>query len=169
MYFGGDLGLLPPSTLFQVFNLAPLTGMLKIENERRTARFFFREGKLVFATGDCNRKRIGELLVEAGAITRAQLEEVLEIWESEGHARRVGEILVERGHLDPPIIAEALREQMRNVVYDVLTWKEGKFTFLEGHMPDQDEIFLDAEMNGLLLEGLRRFDEAVAEAALFQA
>lgn len=169
MYFGGDLGLLPPSTLLQIFNLAPLTGMLKIEHGHRTTRFYFREGKLVFAAGDSNRKRIGELLVEAGCITRAQLDEVLDIWESEGHARRVGEILVERGYLDPPTIAEALREQMRNLVYDVLTWKEGKFTFLQGHIPDQDEIFLDAEMNGLLLEGLRRFDEAEAEASILQS
>jgi Type II secretion system (T2SS), protein E, N-terminal domain len=55
-------------------------------------------------------KRLGELLIEAGAITPADLEGALAA-QASGDPERVGEILVARGRLDPTTLARALSHQ----------------------------------------------------------
>ncbi|WP_157469836.1 ATP-binding protein [Desulfobulbus elongatus] len=56
---------------------------------------------------------LGELLIEAGLVDPATIDQALEMQRSEpvGHARRLGEVLVAMGRLSPEQVAHALREQ----------------------------------------------------------
>jgi len=56
------------------------------------------------------RKRLGELLIEKGLITRKQLDRVLEIQRETG--KRLGEILIEEGLIDERQIVEILETQL---------------------------------------------------------
>jgi Type II secretion system (T2SS), protein E, N-terminal domain len=55
-------------------------------------------------------KRLGELLIESGAVTAAAVDEALAA-QAGGHPERLGEILVARGKLDPVTLARALSHQ----------------------------------------------------------
>ncbi|HEY8240138.1 MAG TPA: hypothetical protein VIH35_01765, partial [Kiritimatiellia bacterium] len=55
--------------------------------------------------------RLGEILVEAGRITRAQLSQALERQKSEAPARRLGEILVASEQITEEALVEALARQ----------------------------------------------------------
>ncbi|AZT90865.1 type II secretion system protein GspE [Caldicellulosiruptor changbaiensis] len=56
------------------------------------------------------RKRIGELLLDAGIITRQQLDEALQIQKKTG--KKIGEILVEKGYVTEDEILEVLEFQL---------------------------------------------------------
>ncbi len=56
------------------------------------------------------RKRLGELLLEAGAITGEQLEKALEIQRASG--RRLGEILLKEKFITEDVLLKVLEEQM---------------------------------------------------------
>src|SRR2546423_15542971 len=53
--------------------------------------------------------QLGRILIAAGLLTEAQLEEALE--EQEQTSRRLGEIIVRRGFVSGPALANALAEQ----------------------------------------------------------
>ena len=165
MDFGGDLRILEPTTIFQLFNMSRLTGMLKFEHENRVASFYFKDSRLIYTTINSTRKKIGELLIEQGQITQPQLEEALEVSKKNKGTKRIGQILIDRGFLDSKSLSNAIKEQMKEIVYKVLPWKEGKFVFISEIEPENEDIYLNLGLDHLILEGMRRIDEG---APMFQ-
>ena len=78
MDFGGDLAVLDAALIFQILNMSGLTGVLKLIAIDNVARFYVREGELLYATIETRRKRIGQFLVEKKIISKKQLDETLE-------------------------------------------------------------------------------------------
>lgn len=68
-----------------------------------------------------NSKRLGELLIEAGVITREQLDTLLSLQKSSG--KKLGELLVEENITDERQIVEVLEFQLRipRIVFDDIT------------------------------------------------
>ena len=77
------------------------------------------------------RRKIGEILIEGGTITKEQLKAALE--GADGTTKRVGEVLQEQGACDDKAIAKALAEQF-GMTYIALDGKEG------APAPDMDLI-----------------------------
>ncbi len=160
MDFGGSLMVLEPSMVFQVASICGLTGKLKLITADNVASFYFKKGELLYATIDTRRKRIGEFLIEKGIISRQQLSEALAEYRSINGVERIGNILIKHGYLDKRSLVSAIQEQMKEVVYEVLPWKEGQFAFFNMAEPMDEDIVLDIRMDHLILEGLKRMDEA---------
>src|SRR5437762_12472445 len=80
--------------------------------------------------------------------------------ERQGDKRRLGEILVSLGAITPRELERQVRFQIEEVVFEVMSWREGYFSFTEG-LPD--EVPADATVRipteALLMEGARRIDE----------
>jgi hypothetical protein len=162
MDLGGDLSVLEPSMIFQVTGICGLTGKMKLITIDNVASFWFREGGLLFATIDTRRRKIGEFLVDNNFISREQLEEVLEETQKKGR-KRIGNILIDKGYLDFETLEKAIHEQIKEVVYEVLPWKKGQFVFFSEVGPEDEDILLDIRMDHLILEGLKRIDEAARD------
>lgn len=160
MDFGGDLAVLEPVVVFQIINMSGLTGALKLITTDNAARFYFKEGELVYATIETRRKRIGKFLVERELITQRQLDEVLEIYLARKKGRKIGHFLIEGGFLDREALVSAIQDQMKDVVYEALRWKSGKFEFFNREKPGEEDILLDVKLDHLILEGLKRLDES---------
>jgi type IV pilus assembly protein PilB len=65
-------------------------------------------------TGVATRRRLGEVLVDSGVLTREQLEQALRAQrEDPGGRRRLGEVITELGFADEVQIARALSDQLR--------------------------------------------------------
>ncbi|MEK7867240.1 MAG: PQQ-binding-like beta-propeller repeat protein, partial [Planctomycetota bacterium] len=107
--------------------------------------------------------RLGEMLVQAGRITPAQLETALSLQKETGS--RLGEVLVRLGLAAEEDIERYVRAQIEEEIYDLFTWKEAQFEFLDG--PPSKELTatgvrptsLSFDIQGLLLEAARRLDE----------
>ncbi|MCK4236370.1 MAG: DUF4388 domain-containing protein [Candidatus Krumholzibacteria bacterium] len=160
MDFGGNLTTLEPSMVFQILSISGLTGALKFVTLGNVASFYFERGELIYATIDTRKKKIGRFLIEKGLITEEQLGEVLEEFMSKEGDERIGHILIDREYLDYDTLVSVIQEQMKEVVFEVLSWKEGQFMFLNGVQPENEDILLEIKIDHLILEGLKRLDEA---------
>ena len=56
-------------------------------------------------------KRLGEILMAQGRLTREQLEEALQVQRREGRRRLLGQILVSRGYVSAAAVKAALAKQ----------------------------------------------------------
>mgnify|MGYP000257884234 CR=1 FL=1 len=160
MDLGGNLSVLDPPSIFQLLNMSSMTGELKFVTAERVASFYFKKGDLIYATCDSNKKKLGTFLMERSYISEEQLYEALkEFWLNQGN-KRIGNIMIEKGFIEKGILVDTIQEQIKEVVYDVLSWTEGQFIFFRGVQPRDEDILLDVKMDHLILEGLKRLDES---------
>ncbi len=160
MDLGGNLSVLDPPSIFQLLNMSAMTGELKFVTADDVASFYFKEGQLIYATIDKKKKKLGRFLIEKGWITEDQLYDALkDFWTHQGN-KRIGNIMIDKGFFDKKSLVEAIQEQIKEVVYSVLSWQDGQFIFFRGVEPRDEDILLDVKMDHLILEGLKRLDES---------
>ena len=162
MAIEGPLRELGIHDVFQLLDLSRKTGVLRVTSELRDneGRVFFDNGKVLFATIRSNPHPLGTLLVRAGKVTEADLERARAEQEKRGPGKRLGELLVETGALTQKELDRQVRFQIEAVVFELMSWREGFFSFEEG---DVGAVPADATMRvsteSLLMEGARRIDE----------
>ncbi|MFT3774316.1 MAG: response regulator [Minicystis sp.] len=157
---GGDISAIPLAEILQLLQLQRQTGVLRVSNARAAVTISIRQGLVDFvqARGLADEFRLGRYFVEQGAVTRDQLDEVLSTKVAGGQL--IGEALVESGQVTKEALTEALAKQSSELVYDVLRWPYGRFSFTrEPFRPEADEAKLGLGIAGLVLEGFRRVDE----------
>jgi hypothetical protein len=80
--------------------------------------------------------------------------------QNRGDRRRLGEILVETGALSQRELERQVRLQIEAVVFEVISWREGYFSFTEGPLVDlRTEAEIRIPTEAVLMEGARRIDE----------
>jgi hypothetical protein len=52
-----------------------------------------------------------------------------------------------------------MKKKAEESIYDVFLWTEGDFEFIDGQMPDQKMVPLALDVTGIIMEGMRRYDE----------
>jgi hypothetical protein len=152
----GNLAAFGPISVLQLINLQSSTGELTFESGINTARVYFTTGSVTFAEVANRRVRLGEHLVAQGVVTKAHLERALEM---KADRQRLGSILLEIGAIDPPSLRRAIEEQIKEVMYEIVGWKTGRFRFTSGRRPKAQDVFIDIPLDHLILEGLKRLDE----------
>jgi len=143
----GNLAVFGPISVLQLISLQSSTGELTFESGINTARVYFDGGNVTFAEIANRRMKLGEYLVSQGLVARAHLDRALEI---QGDRQRLGAVLVEMG---------AIEEQIKEVMYELVRWKNGRFRFTSGRRPKAQDVFIDIPLDHLILEGLKRLDE----------
>jgi Tfp pilus assembly protein PilF len=161
MAIHGPLRELGIHDVFQLLDLSRKTGVLRVRSELRQneGTIWFEAGAVVAASIRSNPHRIGDILLRAGKIRPEDLVRARET-QREGDRRRMGEILVQIGALSQRELETQVRAQVEEVVFTVLNWSEGHFTFEEGQpsaFPREAAIRISTE--ALLMEGARRIDE----------
>lgn len=156
----GRLSVFELLSVLQMLNNARATGRLRVLNKRNRAAVFFEQGNITFADIANRASRIGDYLLDRGAIERTALDGVLS--ERNPRRKKLGVRLVELGIVDPEAVREAVEQQIREVVYEVVRWTDGKFAFRAGEKPVGQDILNQVPLDHLMLEGVRRMDEGVA-------
>jgi hypothetical protein len=124
----------------------------------RSARsIWFEEGHVVAAASSASAERLGEIMYRLGALTR---EQVSQISKRTTVGRRFGEVAVDAGLLPRERVYELVRIQTEEIVYAALRVAEGTFWFLDGSAPPRAAHRQRLAAQGLLMEGVRRMDEA---------
>jgi septum formation topological specificity factor MinE len=156
----GDLAVFEPVFVFQMLHLAQATGRLRIKRPDNAASIYFDRGNVRFAEIATRSVKLGEYLVKAGYLSKEQVEQLL----SRKPARvRLGRVLVRENILNESALKKALEEQIMEVVFEVVTWNKGTFTFEKDRKPKSQDIFINVPLDRLMLEGLKRFDESGGE------
>jgi tetratricopeptide (TPR) repeat protein len=158
----GPLRELGIHDVFQLLDLSRKTGALRVTSELRhnAGTIYFENGAIVFAQIKSNPHPLGALLLRLGKITEADLERARDRQQRTGDERRIGEILVEMGAITPRELQRQVRFQVEEVVFEVIGWQEGYFSFTEGAMSDVPaEASVRIPTEAVLMEGARRIDE----------
>lgn len=152
----GNMAVFEPIAVFQLINLAQQTGELVLDAGDNSARVYFDNGSIAFAEISNRRIKLGEFLVSQKLIKKKDLDKSLE---KKRKNERLGKILVEDGVIGEDTLRSAIEEQIKEVVYEVVRWKKGKFSFSSGKKAVKQDIFIDIPLDHLMLEGLKRLDE----------
>ena len=163
MSFQGDISSIALGDLFQNLAANQKTGTLTIQREAVERYIQFLEGKIISYT-DNQGFSIAGWLAEKEILTRDQLEEVLKRYRKT-KKKSLGEILRDLGILKLEEYQSYFLELVKQTLYEVLSFREGTFEFLEGNL---DEKFSDREARCLrlrfasatiLMEAARRTDD----------
>jgi hypothetical protein len=155
----GDISAIAIENIFQLLDLAALTGKLELQSASNSGIFYFRKGLLVHGLLQISHRKIGQIFLDAQVITNEQLQECLRLHEQTGTRRRVGQILLEKGYIKPEWLNKTLSRQVKEAFFEALSWQEGTFRFYLNQIPPPDEIEMHGRIDRLLLEGMVRIDQ----------
>jgi Domain of unknown function (DUF4388)/Tetratricopeptide repeat len=160
MAIEGPLRELGIHDVFQLLDLSRKTGVLRVTSDLRhnAGTVHFEAGTIVFAEIRSNPHPLGALLLRTGKIAEADLERARDMQTRQGDPRRLGQILVALGAISPRELERQMRFQIEEVVFEMMSWHEGFFSFGE----EPVVVPLDAvriRTEALLMEGARRIDE----------
>src|SRR5438046_5166941 len=133
MAIEGPLKELGIHDAFQLLSWSRKTGALRVTSELRPNQgtIYFDNGVVVSAEIRSNPHPLGALLMRTGKITEADLERARDMQQRQGDKRRLGEILVSLGAITEREVERQVRFQIEEVVFEVMSWNEGYFSFNE--------------------------------------
>ena len=113
---------------------------------------YFVDGRLHHVASSNAHELLGEYLVRRGKLAREELDLALAVLPR--YSGRMGDTLISLGLVGPVDIFRAIRDQGRDRVADLFTWKSGKVSFYRGQLAPHVEFPLDLDLPGLMIAGL---------------
>jgi hypothetical protein len=162
MAIEGPLRELGIHDVFQLLDLSRKTGMLRVTSELRDDEgiVIFEAGRVVQASVRSNPMSLEDMLLRSGRVTETDVERARVMRSGNGKGRSLGDHLVQCGALSRKELERQMRLQIESVVFELMSWREGFFSFEElsqEDLPAAPEIHVSTE--SLLMEGARRIDE----------
>ena len=121
--------------VLQLLAMGQKTGCLSVSHRNNFGYIYFERGRICYASVVNRRDRLGDMLVKSGAISQAQLDQVVDL-QSHRRDERLGHLLVERGVITDKQLNDAIDVQIREAVYYLFTWNQGTFNFEADVAPD---------------------------------
>jgi len=144
--------------VLQLLAMGKKTGCLAVTHRNNFGYIYFDKGRICYASIVNRRDRLGDNLVKAGSITKAQLDSAIAA-QTAHNDKRLGELLVAQGAMTRDALHEQIKLQIEEAVYFLFTWKEGTFNFEADVAPEEQDFLVSINPESLLLEGARRVDE----------
>jgi hypothetical protein len=136
------------------------TGSLLLRRADDSALLFFDKGKLVYATKQQRRERLGDMLVRDAKISAQHIEQALQ-FQQRNNGLSLGQILVQMGAIGKDELQTHIQTQIEETVYSLFAWPDGEFAFEAGVKLGPDEVMVPVPLGveNLIMEGVRRVDE----------
>jgi curved DNA-binding protein CbpA len=134
-------------------NKKRIRGILTLKHEDIKKDIYVEDGYVVCASSNQDNERLGVLLVKEGKITTEQRDESLELSKKTG--KRQGIILVERGYILPKDLFDALKTQIKEIIYSLFLLENGIYEFREVKS-FSDVIKIKVNIDTLIREGLAK-------------
>jgi len=161
MAIEGPLKELHIHDVFQLLDLGRKTGVLCVTSELRqnSGMVYFERGAVVAAEIRSNPHPLGTLLLRAGKIAEADLARA-RAQQGAGDGRRRGDNQVDHCAHNPRDHERLVRQQVQEVIFELMNWSEGYFSFEETSGPRTSaEASVRIPTESLLMEAARRIDE----------
>jgi hypothetical protein len=157
MGLSGNLRTMDLPEILQWISSGRKTGTLHLERRSVEKRIFFQGGVIHTSWSNDPRESLGQFLIRDRLVTEEQLFRALLRQETEG--RLIGSILIADGLLSEADLRGSLQAKAEETIYDLFLWPEGKFEFKDGEIPANITVFIDVDVTGVIMEGVRRVDE----------
>jgi hypothetical protein len=162
MAIEGPLRELGIHDVFQLLDLSRKTGTLRVTSELREDEGLvtFDNGRVVEAVIMSKAVPTELALLQAGRVSMADLERARARRGNGRGGRDIVDMLVEIGAITQKELERQLRLQIESVVFELMSWQEGFFSFEErGRDEVPPDIRITVSTESLLMEGARRIDE----------
>lgn len=154
----GNLRTMQLEELLQWLSQSRKTGTLEIKTDKVEKKIFFREGQIVATGSNRPEEYLGHFLVSHGLISETALAKAIELQEATGML--LGKILVTKEILKESDLHQMLKLKSEESIYDIFSWPEGEFRFLDDVLPQQNAMIpMVLDVTGILMEGAQRVDE----------
>ena len=153
----GNLRTMQLEELLQWLSQSKKNGTLEIVHGQTEKKIFFKDGLILSSASNKPGEYLGQFLVSHGLITEAQLGRAIE---AQAQSRMLlGMILVNNGAIAEKDLARMLRLKAEESIYDIFSWSEGDFRFLDDVLPDSSMVPMRMDVTGIVMEGVQRVDE----------
>jgi tetratricopeptide (TPR) repeat protein len=161
----GTLRRSPFSKIVRQLARIKSTGSLYLLNGKTKKVVFFDRGEPISVRSNVTAECLGQVLAREGLITQAQCDQTLESIRRTG--KKQGELLVEMGILSEGNLRYGLEAQLRNKLYDVFSWDDGRYQYKPDVQGDDYGLRLSSQAQGLIVSALlETADEAYAKQSL---
>jgi hypothetical protein len=117
---------------------------------------FFKEGWIVSARTNRSEEMLGNFLVKRGLISQSHLEHMAAQAAKKGV--KLGGFLVDNGLLLSKELRELLDFQIKEILCDLFSWKEGEFYFVGKEVEEEDAVVSYTSLDIALFAARRALD-----------
>jgi len=150
----GDIQTFSLSAIGRMIHAEKKTGILNVSSDDSVTRIYFKQGGIVFISGDLAEElSLGALLKADKLVQEAEIRNALEIGAKSN--KRLGVILIEQGYVTKEDLVKVLNLQFKEAISKALTWKEGTFIYTDGLDGYVEDIQLDMDPIRLVAEAER--------------
>lgn len=164
----GSLRNVPLTDVVQIVSEGQKSGVLTVSRPDARARLYLEHGRVQVAHLDPGT-HLGEVLVRMDLLTTFEVQEMLDLQDSENAGTPLGLMAIDAGLLAPEHLQAALRRQAVEAIAELLSWRDGTFSFAERSITSSQAPTEGAhDAMRLLMEAdeLRRsLDEGTADPA----
>ncbi len=158
MSLSGNLKTVSFPDILQLLATGKKAGILEVKTGTRQKEVAFKNGNIIHATSlNSTEDLLGNMLVNRGKISKNDLDRAINLHKQTG--RQLGTTLIDMNIFDKKEIAEVLKQQIEEIVYNLFSWMEGDFVFREGDTPKDAPFLVDLATMNIIMEGTRRIDE----------
>lgn len=144
--------------ILQLLATGKKTGILDISTSSRQKEVAFKDGNIIFASSvNTAEDLLGNMLLKKGRISKTDLDRAITLHKQTG--RPLGTTLIDMNLFDKEEVADVLKMQIEEIVYNLFSWQEGDFIFHEGTSPKTAPFLLNLNTMNVIMEGTRRIDE----------
>jgi len=153
----GNLKTMALAELLQWLSHGQKTGTLAFDSGTFEKRIVFEQGTIISSASTDPAEYLGNFLTARGLTTEKQVNEAVARQKSEG--KLIGSLFVELGAITEDQLQEVLLLKAEESIYDIFTWEQGDFRFLDGELPEETMVPMALDVQWIVLEGSRRVDE----------
>jgi len=157
MGISGNIKTMVLAELLQWLSQGQKTGTLVIDNDKVEKKIFFENGLIISSAATDPKEYLGNFLVSHGYLTEEQVNEAVARQKEE--KQLLGQILVNMEAISEDDLHQMLQLKAEESIYDIFTWPEGDFHFLDHELPEETMIRMQLDVQWIVLEGSRRLDE----------
>jgi DNA-binding Lrp family transcriptional regulator len=154
--YQGNLDDVPLVGLFYAISSSAQTGVANVRRDQIHKEVFFKEGWIVSASTNKSEERLGDFLVRRKVVSQSHLAQMADQAQKEGV--KLGRFLVDRGLLLRKELCELLDLQIKEILCDLFSWKEGEFYFFETEVGKEDAVVSYTPLDIALFAARRALD-----------
>jgi serine/threonine-protein kinase len=138
-----------------------------VQGEGGRKELYFVGGKLHHVASNNASELLGEYMARRGVISREELDFALAVLPRYGG--RMGDTLISLGLVGSLDIFRTIREQGRDRLVDLFTWRTGSLSYFEGQTAPHVEFPLELELPPLVLAGVEVAEPGETPVARWRA
>lgn len=135
MGFVGRLEDLTLTDIFQVLSHSKRSGRLLLTRRKQQGLIVFHNGGIIYCQSNTARETLGSILVNRKIITESTLLAAVDRQQIE-EDKPLGQILVEMNAVSKENLEEVIREQVKDVLSELISWTNGVFQFEPLELPN---------------------------------